>query len=129
MNLQTYPSVDDFLRATGPTLEANEAANNLMYGLALWVRRFPERFQPPPYAGVVRSDGELQAAALMTPPHNLIVLSTANDSLGEVFDLVAGNLRQEGLACAGCVGPKGRRTGLRHSLALPDRRGIRAGGE
>jgi len=106
MNLQTYPSAEEFLKAAGPVLEAEEAANNLMYGLALWVRRFPERFQPPPYAGVVHRAAELQAAALMTPPHNLIVLSTGNDSSGKAFDLVARNLRQEGWTVPGVLGPK-----------------------
>ena len=105
MDLQTYPSAREFLKAAQPALEANEPANNLMYGLALWVQRFPERFLPPPYAGVVRGAGEVQAAALMTPPHNLIVLSTDNDSSGEAFDLVARNLRQEGWPVPGVLGP------------------------
>ena len=104
--IQTFQSTADFLKEAQPALEANEPANNLMYGLALWVQRFPERFQPPPYAGVVRGAGEVQAAALMTPPHNLIVLSTDNDSSGEAFDLVARNLRQEGWTVPGVLGPK-----------------------
>ena len=75
MILQSFQSAAEFLQQTRAALEANEAANNLMYGLALRLQRYPERVQIPPYYGVVRQGSELQAAALMTPPHNLVVFA------------------------------------------------------
>ena len=75
MILKTFQTAAEFLRETQPALEANEAANSLMYGLALRLQRYPERIEIPPYFAVVSGESELEAAALMTPPHNLMVLS------------------------------------------------------
>jgi predicted GNAT family acetyltransferase len=105
MILKTFHTAAEFLQEAQPALQANEAANNLMYGLALRLRLYPERIETPPYLAVVRSEGELQAAALMTPPHNLVVLSTQADSAPETFDLVARNLVREHWPVPGVVGP------------------------
>jgi uncharacterized protein len=105
MDLQIYPTAEKFLKAALPALEKDEAANNLMYGLALHLRRFPERIKTAPYFGVVLDRGELLAAALMTPPHNLIVLSTGKETPVAAFDLMARNLSQEGWSISGVLGP------------------------
>jgi uncharacterized protein len=106
MILKTFQSASEFLKETQPTLDENEAANNLMYGLALRMQRQPERIQIPPYYAVVRRKRGLQAAALMTPPHNLVVLSTNNDYSIEAFDLVARSLRQQAWPVPGVLGAR-----------------------
>lgn len=106
MILKTFQTADEFLKEARPALEENEAANNLMYGLALRMQRFPERIQIPPYYAVVRRKRSLQAAALMTPPHNVVVLSTNNDYSAEAFDLVARSLRHDQWPVPGVLGPR-----------------------
>lgn len=105
MILKTFLNAAGFLREARAVLEANEAANNLMYGLALRLLQHPERIKIPPYFGVVRHKRSLQAAALMTPPHNLIVFAADPQLAGAAFELVADSLRQEAWPVPGVLGP------------------------
>ena len=105
MILKTFKTTAEFLKESRPALEENEAANNLMFGLALRLERLPERIKSPAYFAVMRRKRELQAAALMTPPHNLVVMSTNPDYSAEAFDLVARNLRNESWPVPGTIGP------------------------
>ncbi len=105
MILKTFKTAAEFLKESRPALEANEAANNLMFGLALRLERYPDRIKTPPYFAVMRRKHELQAAALMTPPHNLVVMSTNPDYSAEAFDLVARSLRNENWPVPGTIGP------------------------
>jgi uncharacterized protein len=106
MILKTFQTAGEFLKESQAILEENEAANNLMYGLALRLQRYPERIKTPPYFAVVRRKSGLQAAALMTPPHNLVVFSSNNDYSIEAFDLVARSLRQKPWPVPGVLGPR-----------------------
>lgn len=106
MIFKTFQTAAEFLAEAQPALEANEAANNLMYGLALRLQRAPERIKIPPYYAVVRRKRGLQVAALMTPPHNLVVFSSDDDYSSEAFDLVARNLRQGNWPVPGVLGPR-----------------------
>jgi predicted GNAT family acetyltransferase len=106
MIFKTFQTAGEFLVEAQPALEANEAANNLMYGLALRLQRAPERIKIPPYFAVVRRKRGLQVAALMTPPHNLVVFSSDDDYSAEAFDLVARNLRQDNWPVPGVLGPR-----------------------
>lgn len=106
MILKTFQTSGEFLKEAQAALEENEAANNLMYGMALRLQRFPERIKIPPYFAVVRRKHGLQAAALMTPPHNLVVVSTNNDYSIEAFDLVARSLRTAAWPVPGVIGPR-----------------------
>ena len=103
MHLTTFQTADEFLRAAEPTLVANEAANNLMYGMALRGQHFPERFKTPPYFAVVQQAGQLLAAALMTPPHNLLVFAAGEAEAA--FDLLARSLHEQHWPVPGVLGP------------------------
>jgi len=105
MNLDNFATAAEFLDAAGPALEAQESANNLMYGLALRLRQFPERIETAPYFAAVRRGSELHAAALMTPPHNLIVFSDHPASMAQAFNLMARSLLQAGWPVPGVLGP------------------------
>jgi predicted GNAT family acetyltransferase len=102
---KTFMQVEHFLKAVQPALEADEAANNLMYGLALQISRAPERFRPYPFFGVVRVGFEVLAAAIMTPPHNLVVFSTPGNNTRDVFVLIARSLRDADWPVPGVLGP------------------------
>jgi predicted GNAT family acetyltransferase len=80
VDLTTFPSAADFLAAVEPALAEAEAVHSLIYGLALTLERFPERYQkspyrwPPFFASVSGSSG-LALVALQTPPLNLLLSS------------------------------------------------------
>jgi uncharacterized protein len=104
MILTIYQNVFEFLSATRPALEANESANNLMYGLALRAERFQGCVQTPYYTSVQAEDG-LIASALMTPPNNVVVLSTDPARSRQAFDLIARNLHTAAWFVPGVIGP------------------------
>jgi GNAT superfamily N-acetyltransferase len=104
-----FDSASDFLQLVRPALDKDEAANNLMYGLALRLERAPERFQQPPYRwppllAAVMEGSELASAALMTPPYNIIVFSPRPQKTG-VFAALAGDLQARAWSIPGVLGP------------------------
>jgi len=131
MILRAFGSAAEFLRETRPSLEAREAANNLMYGLALRLRDHPERIKIPPYFAAVHSERGLATAALMTPPHNLVVMSADGGAAEEAFDAIARDLRQGAWPVPGVLGPNEpalgfarawqRLTGRRYTLGVHER--------
>jgi predicted GNAT family acetyltransferase len=68
-----------FLDAAGPFLADREAEHNLLFGIAANLIADPDRpMTAPPYFAAVRREDEVVAAALMTPPFN-VVLSCSDD--------------------------------------------------
>jgi predicted GNAT family acetyltransferase len=78
MQLARHATAGDFLAATQPALEKNEAANNLMLGLASRLVKYPERIRVQPYLATVRAGTQLAGAALMTPPFGVNVFAQAS---------------------------------------------------
>ncbi len=131
MILETFKSAAEFLQEVGPSLEAAEAANNLMYGLALRLQRYPERIKIQPYFSAVHSARGVEAAALMTPPHNLVVMSADGAAAEEAFDAIARDLRRSRWTVPGALGPNDpalgfarvwqNLTGRRYTLGVHER--------
>src|SRR5512140_1074208 len=118
MNLQRFSDPAEFLACVRPELERDEVSNNLMLGLALRLVHSPERFQVapyrwPPFLGAALDDSGLAAAALRTPPFNLIVYSP-RPSAAEAWELLGRHLLSEGTALPGVLGPS------THSLAFAE---------
>jgi len=63
----------EFLHFAGGMLYANEKVNNLILGVAERLVRDPEAYQKPFFTVVMAEDDGVILAALMTPPHNLIL--------------------------------------------------------
>ena len=103
MNLITYQDADAFLREAQGVLEESEAENNLMLGLCLKMVRSSEEIEPAPYFATVKQNDDLLVAAIMTPPHKLIVHSDA-DARVEAFKLLAADLLAKGLPVPGVIG-------------------------
>jgi len=79
VKVQHFSSVERFLEHTRAELESNEAANSLMLGLCGRLIRHPEQFKAAPCLETV-SDGQgLVLAALMTPPHKLVLYAHRGD--------------------------------------------------
>jgi hypothetical protein len=97
-----HASVDEFVAAAGSFLEAREAENNLLFGIASAIRATPEVFadEPPRFATVTDDGGRVVGATLWTPPHNQ-VLSWIDDLAA--VDALVDALRDEPLP--GVLGP------------------------
>ncbi len=73
MQLMRYTHPEDFFNAARDFLAAREAEHNLMIGLTSTLMIDPLRYGEQPYFAVVTVDNAIVAAALRTPPHNLIL--------------------------------------------------------
>lgn len=100
MQLIREPDVEAWYRRAEAFLVAREAENNLLIGLGASLRESPGVYPAPPYLATVEEDGAVVAAALRTPPHNL-VLSAAPPA---AIELIARDLDRAG-GTPGVLGP------------------------
>jgi predicted GNAT family acetyltransferase len=103
-NLRTYRNAQNFLNDIQPALETHEAANSLMLGICGQLIHHPERFQLAPCLKTVVDESGLILAALMTPPHKLIVYHHQGD-LESAARLLVEELAREGWQVPGVFGP------------------------
>jgi len=89
-----HQTADAFLARARSTLEQHEAANNLMIGIAVRLHEFPERIKTQPWLATVEDGERLVAAAVMTPPHRLILHAEGDDP--EPLQLLAHALVADG---------------------------------
>jgi len=92
--------VQEFDAAAGDFLAAREAEHNLMLGIVSSLSGDRDAYEGPPLLATVRDDGNVVAAAVRTPPYNL-VLSEVDDP--GAIPILVGALRGEALP--GIVGP------------------------
>jgi predicted GNAT family acetyltransferase len=90
----------EFLDRAGALLGADEARHNLVLGIAGVLRDRPEVY-PEFHLWVVEGAGGPVAAALITPPHNLVL---ADAVAPEAVALLAGAVHDSGLPIPGVVG-------------------------
>jgi predicted GNAT family acetyltransferase len=102
VDVHRYAEVAEFLERAGEFLGTREAEHNLILGLSSRLRHDPRLFGEDPYLAVVENQGEVVAAALRTPPHNL-VLSEIDDE-GAIEPLAA-DVRSAFETLPGAVGP------------------------
>jgi predicted GNAT family acetyltransferase len=101
MQLDRYERPAQFMSAAGDFLSQREAEHNLMLGILSGLERDPDAYDGPPLlAAVSGNDGQIVAAVLRTPPHNLVMSEV--DDLAAIPTLVAGLI---GDALPGVVGP------------------------
>ena len=99
-----HQTADSFLAHAQAVLEQHEAANNLMIGIAVRLHEFPDRIKTPPYLATVEDGDRLLAAAVMTPPHRVILYAEGDDP--EALRLLAQDLRAGGWHVPGVGGIK-----------------------
>jgi predicted GNAT family acetyltransferase len=105
MRLRTYSDAQSFLQSTQAALEAQEAANSLMLGICEQLIRHPERVREAPCLRTVEGEGGLILAAMMTPPHKLVVYGHQGDLDGAARMLLE-DMAGEGWALPGVFGPR-----------------------
>jgi len=105
MKGMTYADAEGFLRNTQAELESNEAANSLMLGICLRLLRNPERVKTASYLRTIEDESGLVLAAMMTPPHKLVVYGHQGD-LDEGARILAEDLIGGGWKVLGVLGPR-----------------------
>ena len=90
MKLVLHREPAAFLSKTRSALRANEARNNLMLGVSLRLEEDVNYYGSSPFMATVE-EHQLIAAALMTPPYNLIVFC-AQQACKHAWDLLAAGL-------------------------------------
>jgi predicted GNAT family acetyltransferase len=101
LRLARARDADEFERLAFPFLAAREAEHNLLFGIVAGVRS--GGYTTAPYFAVVRSGDRVVAAALRTPPFNL-VLSMIDDPAA--LDLLAEDAERTWLDLPGVLGMK-----------------------
>ena len=104
MKIRTYVDAQGFLRNPQVALETKEAANSLMLGICGQLVRHPERFKATPCLKMVEDKIGLTLAAVMTPPHKLLVVSHQGD-LASAAKILVQHLAADGWGVPGVMGP------------------------
>ncbi|NPV07909.1 MAG: GNAT family N-acetyltransferase [Anaerolineae bacterium] len=102
MRLKRFDRGSDFYERAKPFLLKREAEHNLILGIAAGIASGAEWVHPPPYLALVEEEDEPVAAAVMTPPHNLILSDT---DYQEALTLFASDLLAGGWEPPGVTGP------------------------
>jgi predicted GNAT family acetyltransferase len=104
MRLISFADAAGFLAMTQAALEQQETVNSLMLGVTLRMRELPEYIESPPYLAAVLDGARLVGAAMMTPPHKLVVASGQEDA-ATALALIADHLLAGGWTVPGVNGP------------------------
>ncbi len=103
VKLKRYDKAVVFLAAVGEELYAQAAINNLMLGICERLVQDPAAYDNPLFLSVHSRSGDLLLAAVMTPPHNLILAEGADFGLG--LPSLIDYLRENKIAIPGVIGP------------------------
>jgi hypothetical protein len=106
--IKLFSDACPFLERVQPFLLSREAEHCLILGLLNGLRAGDQWGAAPPLMALVENRDEVAAVALMTPPHNLILSWTADDS---TLDAIARELHAAGTVLPGVnssadIGPK-----------------------
>jgi uncharacterized protein len=86
MHVQRVTDPDTFLRSASDLLLADEARHNLMFAITHSIVHYPEVY-PEWQLWIVQRSGSAVAAAMRTPPHNLVIAQpTAEGALEALAD-------------------------------------------
>ena len=106
MIIKNHRSASTFLESTQALLEAREAENNLILGLATTLERDITYYSDvQPMLLSLHLDGICIGACLQTPPYNLIIYCTPS-YLNVAIPLLCKHLEANEIAIPGIIGPK-----------------------
>ena len=127
MQLRRYTDMQAFYEDTEAFLLTREAENHLLLGIMNSLNRDGWTGELPIHAAVVRDAGQIVAAALRTPPHNVVVTSGPPAAL----DAFVSDVLTLFPTIPGVIGPRDasrvfaeawqRRTGNQFSIAVEER--------
>jgi uncharacterized protein len=102
LTVDRFDDPGTFLARVGAFLGRREAEHNLLFGILDSLRADPTVSGGPPYLAAVRDGDAVVAAALQTPPRNL-VLSEADDPAA--IDAIVDDVHAAGRVVPGALGP------------------------
>lgn len=106
MNIQFYPTAADFLSGVGKYLAKDEARYGLINGIATALVKYPERAsQINPWFCSIGIGTKINAAAIRTPPHNIILAYFSGD-LDVIVEKLVAAVYEKFKAIPGVVGDK-----------------------
>jgi RimJ/RimL family protein N-acetyltransferase len=97
MRVVEHADASAFLEAAAPVLAADEARHNLMYGICSTIVAAPDAYREA-YLWTVDDGGDVVAAALMTPPFNIVLARPTHD---DALPFLARMLRDRDVALPG----------------------------
>lgn len=100
--LRRHDDPTAFLAAAGPFLARRETEHTVPLGVATGMVEHPDLYAPNPYLATVDLDEEVVAAAVMTPPHRLLLSFSDHPASSR---LIADDLLASSPAPSGVVGP------------------------
>lgn len=100
--LMRHANAHAFLATVQTELMRDEAANNLMLGLALNLTHAAP--PQPPYLATVQNGAALCAAAVMTPPANLVLYVAPDATQADALQAIVDDLSTRGASVPGVVG-------------------------
>ncbi|HTY82378.1 MAG TPA: GNAT family N-acetyltransferase [Dehalococcoidales bacterium] len=96
MNIQFFPSANEFLSKVGSRLARNEARWGLILGLAKSLVADPHRFGPADPWFCAAYDGDtLRAVAMRTPPYKVLLAHISGDTASIADELVVAISKKE----------------------------------
>jgi uncharacterized protein len=104
LEVRRHGDAESFLADGGGFLMEREAEHNLILGLSGRLRVDSRIYGEAPYFAVAREGGEVVAATMRTPPHNLILSEVDDESALEPLAADANDVFE---SLTGVVGPKG----------------------
>ena len=102
--LSRHKDAMGFLETADDTLYAAESVNNLILGIAERLLKYPHTCENPFFASITDQSGDLVLAAVMTPPHNLILAGGAQYHKG--LPVLISYLVDHHVEIPGVIGPK-----------------------
>src|SRR5579859_298367 len=101
MDVMRWATGGDFLRRAEAFLMTHEVVNCVPLGIANQLRLYPKHFKRPPYLATIEHDGDVLAAAVMTPPNHLLLSFTESQA---ALNLLAADVANFDPATAGVSG-------------------------
>jgi len=111
MKIGVYSDPAAFVENVRADLESSEAANSLMLGICGQLVHTPWRYYSTPCLRTVTDEDSLVLAALMTPPHNMILYGRPGD-IDDGTRALIGSLVGEEWVIPGVLGPATVATGF-----------------
>lgn len=102
MKVIRHKTAAEFLAKAGDWLEHAEAENNLILGIAAFFASYSKQVQVEPYLLTAQDDNRVVAAALMAPPHRLVITRMPHPTV----TLLAEHLLAERASVPGVLGPR-----------------------
>ena len=119
--VQRFDDAQAFLDEAGPFLAEHEAEHNLLFGIAATLIIDAERYREQPYLAAIKRDDDVVAAAVMTPPFNVVVSMTDDP---DAITALGRDLARQRFSVPGVTGPV--EVARRFAEMWTERRGLTA---